>query len=133
MASLVRGVTLQLGEWAHITSRLGSMKRHHRLECATTQASTYFHIVSATSGLSTHSHQAVNVTLRIEGKSYITIFEGLVSTKFHRITMGEGTSNSQSYHCNGLNNDANPCPGPTCTTALDDARTSTGLKIPYVA
>jgi hypothetical protein len=77
------------------------------------------------------THQAVTVTLRIEGLTK-TIFEGPVSTKFHRITVGEG-ANSQKYHCNGLNNDKNPCPGPTCTTALDDAMTATGLKIPYIA
>jgi hypothetical protein len=77
------------------------------------------------------THQAVTVNLRIE-ESAITLFDSPVSTKFHRITVGEG-ANSQKYHCNGLNNDKNPCPGPTCTTALDDAMTATGLKIPYIA
>jgi hypothetical protein len=47
--------------------------------------------------------------------------------------VGSEGANSQKYHCNGLNNDNNPCPGPTCTTALDDARMANGLKIPYVA
>ena len=64
------------------------------------------------------THQAVNVTLRVEGKT-TTIFEGPVSTTFHRISAGD-EENAQKYHCNGLNNDKNPCPGPTCTTALDD-------------
>jgi len=54
-------------------------------------------------------------SIRIEGKTQ-TIFEGPVSTCGHRVTMRSGGT----HHCNGTNNDNNPCPGPTCVTALDD-------------
>ncbi|KAF8495167.1 hypothetical protein F5888DRAFT_1616054, partial [Russula emetica] len=56
------------------------------------------------------------VDLRIEGKAK-TIFEGSVATCGHRVT----TRSGGTHHCNGTNNDKNPCAGPTCTTALDDA------------
>jgi hypothetical protein len=56
------------------------------------------------------------VYLRIEGKTK-TIFEGDVATCGHRVT----TRSGGTHHCNGTNNDKNPCAGPTCTTALDDA------------
>jgi hypothetical protein len=56
------------------------------------------------------------VNLRVEGKT-TTIFEGNVATCGHRVT----THSGGTHHCNGTNNDKNPCAGPTCTTALDDA------------
>ena len=56
------------------------------------------------------------VNLRVEGKN-ATIFEGTVSTCGHRVT----TKTGGTRHCDGTNNDNNPCAGPTCTTALDDA------------
>jgi len=66
--------------------------------------------------------EGVSVKLRIEGKTS-TNFEGTVITTFHRVYANvSGQQNKyQLCHCNGLNNDNNPCPGPTCTTALDDA------------
>ncbi|KAI0252210.1 hypothetical protein BJV78DRAFT_359031 [Lactifluus subvellereus] len=59
--------------------------------------------------------EKTSVNLRIEGKTK-TIFEGTVYTCGHRVT----TPSGGTRHCNGTNNDTNPCTGPTCTTALDD-------------
>jgi len=60
--------------------------------------------------------EKTTVNLRIEGKTK-TIFEGSVATCGHKVT----TPSGGSHHCNGNNNNVNPCAGPTCTTALDDA------------
>ena len=60
-------------------------------------------------------NKETKVTLRIQGKTR-TIYEGPVSTCGHRVTMPSGGT----HHCDGTNNDVNPCTGPTCTTALDD-------------
>ncbi len=59
---------------------------------------------------------AQNINLRIEG-SQKTIFEGLIKTKGHVVT----TPSGGTHQCNGLNNHSNPFPGPTPTSALDDA------------
>ena len=56
------------------------------------------------------------VNLRIEG-STTTIFEGPVLTFGHNVT----TASGGNHHCDGTNNNQNPAPGPTCTSALDDA------------
>ena len=56
------------------------------------------------------------VNLRIEG-STTTIFEGTILTFGHNVT----TPSGGDHHCDGTNNHANPLPGPTCTSALDDA------------
>ncbi|KAF5390022.1 hypothetical protein D9757_003817 [Collybiopsis confluens] len=56
------------------------------------------------------------INLRIEG-SQTTIFEDLVLTKGHVVT----TPSGGAHQCNGLNNNSNPFPGPTATSALDDA------------
>ncbi|KAF9260114.1 hypothetical protein L218DRAFT_962892 [Marasmius fiardii PR-910] len=56
------------------------------------------------------------VRLRIEGAEK-TIFEGLVPTFGHTIK----TASGGRHRCDGTNNNANPRPGPTCTTALSDA------------
>jgi hypothetical protein len=53
----------------------------------------------------------VTVNLRIEGASS-TIFEGFVTTDAKTI---------QGHSCDGTNGGANPTPGPTMTSALDDA------------
>ncbi|KAF5390025.1 hypothetical protein D9757_003819 [Collybiopsis confluens] len=58
-----------------------------------------------------------SINLRIEG-SQTTIFEDFILTKGHVIT----TASSEGCHCcNGRNGDRNTSPGPTPTTALDDA------------
>jgi hypothetical protein len=57
------------------------------------------------------------VNLRIEG-STSTIFEGPVTTDAHTI---------QGHPCDGTNGGANPTPGPTMTSALDDASTLHGF------
>ena len=56
------------------------------------------------------------VNLRIEGAED-TIFEGTVLTRGHNVT----TVSGGTHKCDGTNNGANPTPGPTCTSALDDA------------
>ena len=56
------------------------------------------------------------VNLRVEGSSQ-TIFEGPIITRGHNVT----TPSGGNHHCDGTNNHANPLPGPTCTSALDDA------------
>ncbi|KAF8992293.1 hypothetical protein BDQ17DRAFT_1413425 [Cyathus striatus] len=56
------------------------------------------------------------VNLRIEGVTQ-TIFEGLVFTRGHNVT----TRSGGTHHCDGTNNNTNPLPGPTMTSALDDA------------
>jgi hypothetical protein len=56
------------------------------------------------------------VFLRIEGKSD-TIFERPVSNGPTNVT----TPSRGTHPCDGKNNDANPIPGATCITALDEA------------
>ncbi|KAF8992283.1 hypothetical protein BDQ17DRAFT_1312996 [Cyathus striatus] len=56
------------------------------------------------------------VNLRIEGVTR-TIFEGIVFTRGHNVT----TASGGTHHCDGTNNNASPLPGPTMTSALDDA------------
>jgi hypothetical protein len=66
--------------------------------------------------LSQAVNQPTSVNLRIEGSTK-TIFEGTVVTTGHDVT----TASGGTHPCNGTNNDANPTPGPTCISALDDA------------
>lgn len=56
------------------------------------------------------------VNLRVEGLNR-TIYEGPIRTRGHNIT----TVSGGTHHCDGTNNNENPTPGPTCTSALDDA------------
>ncbi|THV06381.1 hypothetical protein K435DRAFT_743842 [Dendrothele bispora CBS 962.96] len=56
------------------------------------------------------------VNLRIEGRNH-TIFEGPIFTRGHNVT----TVSGGTLHCDGTNHNENPYPGPTCTSALDDA------------
>jgi hypothetical protein len=60
----------------------------------------------------------VTVQVRVEGTSR-TIFEGPVTTDGKEITKGGHT-----VVCDGTLNSANPTPGPTATSALDDAALS---------
>jgi hypothetical protein len=60
----------------------------------------------------------VTVQLRVEGSNR-TIFEGPVTTDGKEITKGGHT-----VVCDGTLNGANPSPGPTATSALDDAALS---------
>jgi len=69
----------------------------------------------ATAGPTTSDGPFTIVQLRIEG-SQSTIFEGPVRTKGHKVT----TESGGTHHCDGTNNAANPEPGPTATSALDD-------------
>ena len=56
------------------------------------------------------------VNLRVEGADD-TIFEGTVRTDGHQIEQDKNGPQT----CDGTNGGANPTPGPTVTTALDDA------------
>jgi len=67
-------------------------------------------------------NKEITVNLRIEGKTG-TIFEAPVSTFGHDVTTPAGGT----HRCDGTHGGANPRPGPTCTTALDDGSKS---KIP---
>ena len=58
----------------------------------------------------------VTVDLRVEGKTD-TIFEGRVKTDGHTIEQDR----SGPHPCDGTNGGTNPSPGPTLTSALDDA------------
>ena len=57
----------------------------------------------------------VTVNLRVEGSS-ATIFEGPVATDGKQIDKGDGP-----HPCDGTNGGAHPAPGPTMTSALDEA------------
>ena len=61
------------------------------------------------------------VQLRVEGAS-ATLFEGPVTTDAKTITKGGDT-----VVCDGTVNGANPTPGPTATTALDDGALQLGV------
>lgn len=58
----------------------------------------------------------VTVNLRVEGQSQ-TLYEAPVTTDGHDITKDA----SGAHPCDGTNGGANPSPGPTMTSALDDA------------
>jgi len=57
------------------------------------------------------------VNVRIEGKSK-TIFEGTITTDIHTVDGGDGTG---PHKCDGTNGGAGTVPGPTATSAMDDA------------
>lgn len=61
------------------------------------------------------------VQLRVEGASS-TIFEGPVTTDGKTIDKGSGP-----HQCDGTNGGANPTPGPTMTSALDDGSMGGGF------
>jgi hypothetical protein len=64
----------------------------------------------------------VTVNLRVEGKTS-TIFEGPVTTDAKTLTKDA----SGPHKCDGTNGGANPNPGPTLTTALDDGSIAGGF------
>jgi hypothetical protein len=64
----------------------------------------------------------VTVNLRIEGKTS-TIFEGPVTTDAKTLTKDA----SGPHACDGTNGGANPTPGPTMTSALDDGAIAGGF------
>ena len=64
----------------------------------------------------------VTVNLRIEGRTS-TIFEGPVTTDAKTLTKDA----SGPHACDGTNGGANPTPGPTMTTALDDGAIAGGF------
>jgi hypothetical protein len=66
-----------------------------------------------------HLNSPTLVNLRIEG-SVNTIFEGPIITRGHNVT----THSGGNHHCDGTNHNANPFPGPTCTSALSNASQS---------
>jgi hypothetical protein len=61
------------------------------------------------------------VDVRIEGKTE-TLFEGPVLTDGHNLKgLTDTEAPAAGRHCDGLNNNANPTPGPTATAASVDA------------
>ena len=65
----------------------------------------------------------ISVNLRIEGAEK-TIFEGTVLTQGHNVTTALGGT----HICDGTNNNANPKPGATCISALDDGAKKNNFK-----
>lgn len=66
------------------------------------------------------------VNVRIEGKTE-TLFEGPVLTDGHNVrAITDTNAPAWGRRCNGLNNGANPTPGPTPTTAGVDAMAIVG-------
>ncbi|RPB03802.1 hypothetical protein L873DRAFT_1800315 [Choiromyces venosus 120613-1] len=63
-----------------------------------------------------NNEQKTKISLRIEGPTS-TIFEGTIRTSGHEVT----TDSGGTHMCDGRNNNANPTPGGTITTAIDDA------------
>jgi hypothetical protein len=79
-------------------------------------------------GCSTAVAAPATVGLRVEGET-TTIFEGTVTTDGHAIEQDA----TGPHPCDGTNAGTNPAPGPTITSALDDAiawdgRWSDGLQ-----
>jgi hypothetical protein len=68
----------------------------------------------------------VTVNLRVEGSSK-TFFEGPITTDAKTLTK----DSSGSHPCDGTNGGANPTPGPTMTSALDDGLLAAG--VPWTA
>ncbi|KAJ7231165.1 hypothetical protein B0H12DRAFT_1146858 [Mycena haematopus] len=75
----------------------------------------------ATLGIPAKNHPTP-VNLRIESAEK-TIFEGSIVTMGHNVT----TASGGNHHCEGTNDNANEFPGPTCTSALDDASKEKGF------
>ena len=63
----------------------------------------------------------VTVQLRVEGAS-ATLFEGPVTTDGKTIVDGPTEPAPGPHPCDGTNEGANPAPGPTMTSALDDGQ-----------
>ena len=76
----------------------------------------------ATLAIPARNHPTL-VNLRIEGADK-TIFEGHIVTRGHNVT----TVSGGTHHCDGTNNNENEFPGPTCTSALDDASKEKGFQ-----
>ncbi len=77
-------------------------------------------IALAAPAVATAAPTAVNV--RIEGRTQ-TLFDGPVTTDGKVLT----TASGGTHKCDGTNNGANPTPGGTPTTALNDATVQGGL------
>ncbi|TDL28705.1 hypothetical protein BD410DRAFT_239413 [Rickenella mellea] len=75
-----------------------------------------FSLISSVAAILPRSNEGTIVNLRVEGLDKTT-FEGPIFTRGHNVT----TASGGDHHCDGTNNGENPKPGPTCTSALDDA------------
>ncbi|MEJ7714209.1 MAG: fibronectin type III domain-containing protein [Thermoleophilaceae bacterium] len=83
-----------------------------------TRRNTYLACAGAAIALAAPAHAAAAptaVNLRIEGTAG-TVFDGPVTTDGKQVT----TASGGTHQCDGTNGGANPTPGPTPTTALDD-------------
>jgi hypothetical protein len=74
-------------------------------------------------GVATATAAPTKVKVRIEGKTK-TIFEGAVTADVHELDAGDGTG---LHKCDGTNGGAGTTPGPTATSAMDDAVKLAGL------
>ncbi|KAJ7348453.1 hypothetical protein DFH08DRAFT_778964 [Mycena albidolilacea] len=92
----------------------------HSIAAALLCVSTLF--PRATLSIPAKNHPTT-VNLRIEGADK-TIYEGPIFTIGHNVTTVYG----DSHHCDGTNNNENEFPGPTCTSALDDASKKKGFQ-----
>jgi len=63
------------------------------------------------------TNNPILVNVRVEAGGINTVFEGDVTTYGHDVMPDSGCT----YRCDGTNGNENPLPGPTCTSALDDA------------
>lgn len=101
--------------------------RRGRKETLSSMLRPFYLLILFISIVSTHHRRSYPsygtvVNLRIEG-SNTTIFESSVFTWGHNIT----TPSGGTHECNGLNNHSNPQPGPTPSSALDDAARRSGF------
>jgi hypothetical protein len=87
--------------------------KHHRLKTL----GVVFAALVSVALVSTATAAPVTVNLRIEGATSTT-FEGQVTTDGKTI---------DGHPCDGTNGGANPTPGPTMTSALDDASIAHGF------
>jgi hypothetical protein len=79
--------------------------------------------VAFTAPAATATAAPTKVKVRIEGITK-TIFEGAVTADVHQIDGGDG---SGPHKCDGTNGGAGTTPGPTATSAMDDAVKLAGL------
>jgi hypothetical protein len=79
--------------------------------------------LACTAPVATATAAPTKVKVRIEGINK-TIFEGAVTTDTHEIDGGDG---SGPHKCDGTNGGAGTTPGPTATSAMDDAVKLAGL------
>jgi len=74
------------------------------------------------------SNTPVTVNVRVEDGNYLAVFDGSVKTFGKQVTAETGGT----HLCDGTNGNEYPFPGPTCTSALDDASRPTDNPRPFI-